>query len=96
MVFGMSIANRQLPPPVEPEVPEGFVERRPASSRYEQAGIERRQFPNAGIEISTEGYELARAIDLYKFENKQQRVNVEELLAILRSLGYVQMKRFNE
>ncbi len=92
----MSIANRQLPPPAETEVPEGFIERRPASSRYEQAGIERRQFPNADIEISTEGFELARAIDLYKFENKLQRVNVEELLTIIRSLGYVQMRRYGE
>ena len=90
----MSIAKRQQPITTSPDTPEGFVQRRPASSRYEQAGIERRQFPNVGVEFSDEGQELAQAIDLYKFENKQQRVNVEELLSIMKSLGYIRMKRY--
>jgi len=91
----MSITKQRQTFFIPPQDPEGFVKRRPASSRYEQAGIERRQFPNVGIELSAEAEELGHAIDLFKFTNEKKRVNAEELLTIIRSLGYVRKERYD-
>lgn len=85
----MSIVNRPSfvsPPPTED--PEGFVRRSPSSSRYQAAGIERRQFPNSGIQLSDEAAELARAIDIFKRERGIQRINTEQMLSVMHSLNY--------
>ena len=84
----MSIAHRVKTFQVPETDPDGFVDRRPASSRYEEAGIERRQFPNTGGEQTGEGAELSRAIDLFKFKKQKKKITIEELLVVMKSLGY--------
>jgi hypothetical protein len=85
----MSIAERDQIPEIPVEDPEGFVHRKPASSKYEQVGIERRQFPNAGVRLSPAAQELERAIDIYKMTHGIRRINVEQLLMLMTALGYV-------
>lgn len=89
----MSIAERNQVSPIPNDDPEGFVLRKPASSKYEQVGIERRQFPNAGVKLSPAAREFERAIDIYKMTHGIQRINVEELLMLLGTLGYVRENR---
>ena len=84
----MSIAERYQLPVIPAEDPEGFVHRKPASSKYEEVGIERRQFPNADVKLSPAAQELGKMIDVYKMTHGIQRINFEELLMVMRSLGY--------
>ncbi|RIK80957.1 MAG: hypothetical protein DCC67_08580 [Planctomycetota bacterium] len=64
-----------------------FVDRRdPYSS--EAPGRERRQFVNSHSELSPEAAELARAIDTYKLSHRRRFINFEEMLMIVKSLGY--------
>ncbi len=84
----MSIAERDQIPAIPVEDPEGYVQRKPASSKYEQVGIERRQFPNVGVKLSPAARELERAIDIYKMSHGIHRINVEELLMLLAAMGY--------
>ena len=91
----MSIAERDQIPTIPVEDPEGFVQRKPASSKYEQVGIERRQFPNVGVKLSPAAQELGRAIDIYKMTHGIQRINAEELLMLMGALGYVRNGKSN-
>lgn len=64
-----------------------FVDRR-------QAGVdsslsrERRQFTNSHDGLSEEAAELARAIDSYKARCRRRFINYEEMLSIVKSIGY--------
>ncbi len=51
-------------------------------------GAERRQFANTYSTLSPEARELGLAIDEYKFRNHRRFIGYEELLAVIRSLGY--------
>ncbi|NMC20774.1 MAG: hypothetical protein GYA33_10180 [Thermogutta sp.] len=51
-------------------------------------GVERRQFTNSYDELSPDARELGRAIDEYKFRLRRRFINYEELLAVIRGLGY--------
>jgi hypothetical protein len=51
-------------------------------------GFERRQFTNSHEELSTEAQELALAIDGYKMRHRRRFINSEEMLAVIKSLGY--------
>lgn len=70
--------------PVEVE----FVERREPRGDASAPGRERRQFANSHEELSPEAAELARAIDQYKLLHRRRFINFEEMLAIVKSLGY--------
>jgi hypothetical protein len=50
--------------------------------------FERRQFANSYDELSPEAAELARAIDGYKVQHRRRFVTFEEMLAVIKSLGY--------
>jgi hypothetical protein len=69
-----------------PEEP--FVDRRSASSADEVPGRERRQFANSHDELSPEAAELATAIDGYKLQHRRRFITFEEMLAVIKSLGY--------
>lgn len=84
----MSIVNQPRPTPSTSQLPEGFVRRKPSSSRYQSAGIERRQFPNSGVDLSEDAVELANAIDIYKHQNGIQKINTQQLLNVIQSLNY--------
>lgn len=66
--------------------PDGFKERRRNPSGA--PGRERRQFANSYTELSPEASELARAIDGYKLQNRRRFITYEEMLGVIRALGY--------
>ncbi len=71
---------------VSPAAP--FVDRRSARPQEGTPGFERRQFTNSHDELSGEAAELAQAIDQYKLFHRRRFINYEEMLAIIKSIGY--------
>jgi hypothetical protein len=65
-----------------------FVDRREAVSDPSAPGRERRQFANSHDELSPDAAELARAIDQYKLLHRRRFINFEEMLHIVKTLGY--------
>ncbi len=68
--------------------PTAFVERRISGFERKSSGIERRQFSNSYRGLSPEAAELGRAIDAYKLAHHRRFIDFEEMLAIIKSLGY--------
>ena len=65
-----------------------FVERRNPTTSASQPRHERRQFSNSYQELSPEAAELANAIDQYKLRHLRRVINYEEMLSLVKSLGY--------
>lgn len=65
-----------------------FVDRRTLNAANESIARERRQFTNSHSELSPEAAELARAIDSYKAHHRRRFINYEEVLSVVKSLGY--------
>jgi hypothetical protein len=65
-----------------------FFDRRDPHSMGDVTGRERRQFVNSHDELSPEAAELASAIDTYKLSHRRRFINFEEMLSIVKSLGY--------
>jgi hypothetical protein len=68
--------------------PESFVDRRSNDSGVDQPARERRQFSNSHGELSPEAFELATAIDGYKLMHRRRFITYEEMLIVVKSLGY--------
>jgi hypothetical protein len=68
--------------------PETFVDRRLQASPTAEPAIERRQFANNYDDLSPDAGELARAIDGYKLQHRRRFITFEEMLAVIKSLGY--------
>ena len=68
--------------------PPAFVDRRNYSNQRKSTGLERRQFTNSHEELSDEAAELGRAIDQYKLMHRRRFINYEEMLSVIKSLGY--------
>ncbi len=68
--------------------PEVFLDRRTQHHSENGPVIERRQFANSYDDLSPDAAELARAIDGYKLQHRRRFINFEEMLAIIKSLGY--------
>jgi hypothetical protein len=49
---------------------------------------ERRQFTNSHSELSPDAAELAQAIDGYKLRHRRRFITFEEMLSVIKSLGY--------
>ena len=49
---------------------------------------ERRQFADTHEDLSPEARELAMAIDEYKVRHRRRFITYEEMLAVVKSLGY--------
>lgn len=64
-----------------------FVDRRNPDSTVRPA-VERRQFSNSHEELSPEARELAQAIDEYKLMHRRRFTTFEEILSVVKSLGY--------
>lgn len=75
-----------LSPIESPTTP--FIDRRDPSTTPSVAGRERRQFANSHDHLSPEAGELARAIDQYKLQHRRRFINFEEMLSIMKTLGY--------
>jgi hypothetical protein len=72
---------------------EPFVDRRnyslPGAGLHRETAIrERRQFANSYEELTPEARELAQAIDSYKLIHRRRFITYEEMLAVVKSLGY--------
>ena len=65
-----------------------FIDRRSYQSDVESPVRERRQFTNSYDELSAGARELATAIDQYKLVNRRRFITYEEILSVVRSLGY--------
>jgi hypothetical protein len=68
--------------------PSEFVDRRNPMAEESAPGCERRQFGNSHSELSSEAAELAQAIDQYKLVHRRRFITFEEMLAVVKSLGY--------
>lgn len=69
-------------------VKDSFVDRRSPAQPGDQPVFERRQFANSYDELSPDAAELARAIDGYKVQHRRRFITFEEMLAVMKSLGY--------
>lgn len=63
-----------------------FIDRRNYSP--EMPPVERRQFTNSYTELSPEACDLALAIDQYKLRHRRRFITYEEMLVVIKSLGY--------
>lgn len=72
-----------LSPPTD-----AFVDRRSYDPSTERPAQERRQFTNTHDELSPDARELALAIDEYKLVHRRRFITYEEMLAVVKSLGY--------
>jgi hypothetical protein len=67
---------------------ETFVDRRSYDPGVGRPAQERRQFSNSYEELSPEAIELATAIDEYKLVHRRRFITYEEMLGVVKSLGY--------
>jgi hypothetical protein len=67
---------------------EVFVDRRSYDPGVGRPAKERRQFSNSHEELSPAAYELAMAIDEYKLMHRRRFITYEEMLSVIKSLGY--------
>src|SRR4051794_17276503 len=67
---------------------ESFIDRRSPEAGISRASHERRQFTNSHEELSPEAANLASAIDQYKLTHRRRFVTFEEMLSVIKSLGY--------
>lgn len=65
-----------------------FPERRGSGNHQSQPVIERRQFGNSHSELSEEARKLGLAIDQYKLVHRRRYITYEEMLSVVKSLGY--------
>jgi hypothetical protein len=68
--------------------PETFVDRRAYDVAGRSPAFERRQFTNSHEGLSPEALDLARAIDGYKLSHRRRFITYEEMLLVIKSLGY--------
>ena len=67
---------------------DSLIDRRGPVQMADQPLFERRQFANSYEELSPEAADLARAIDGYKVQHRRRFVTFEEMLSVIKSLGY--------
>jgi hypothetical protein len=65
-----------------------FVDRRDQAVPPLAPGKERRQFTNSYAELTPEARQLATAIDRYKLIHRRRIIDYEEMLGVIKSLGY--------
>ncbi|MCL4190705.1 MAG: hypothetical protein KJZ87_03080 [Thermoguttaceae bacterium] len=66
---------------------ESFVDRR-NGDQASPYGVERRQFGNSYDGLSPDAKELAQAIDEYKLRRRRRFITYEEILEVVKALGY--------
>lgn len=65
-----------------------FIDRRSYDPGVGRPGVERRQFANSYGDLSAEARDLALAIDEYKLVHRRRFITYEEMLSVVKSLGY--------
>ena len=79
--------SQVLESPVSPS-PVTFIDRRSPAAVERMPICERRQFGNSHDGLSPDAAELAQAIDQYKLRHRRRFITFEEMLAVVKSLGY--------
>ena len=79
--------SQVLESPVSPS-PVTFLDRRNPAAVERMPICERRQFGNSHDGLSPDAAELAQAIDQYKLRHRRRISTFEEMLAVMKSLGY--------
>ncbi|WP_425618831.1 hypothetical protein NA78x_002547 [Anatilimnocola sp. NA78] len=69
-------------------LPAPFLDRRQNAGPGDAPSRERRQFANSHDELSPEARELAFAIDAYKLMHRRRFITFEEMLCVMKELGY--------
>lgn len=64
-----------------------FTDRRQRETA-DRPAVERRQFADSHSELSQEARELAMAIDGYKRLHRRRFITHEEMVAVIKSIGY--------
>ena len=80
--------TQMLDSPVLGTATTSFVERRHPDGLGSTLACERRQFANSHEELTPDAAELARAIDQYKLFHRRRFITFEEMLGVIKSLGY--------
>jgi len=65
-----------------------FVDRRDYSTQEQTQTGERRQFTSTHDNLSPDAQELAQAIDQYKVRHRRRFITYEEIITVVKSLGY--------
>ena len=65
-----------------------LADRRNYQASAPSPAMERRQFSNSYEELSCEARELAVAIDQYKLRHRRRFITYEEMLTVVKTLGY--------
>jgi len=65
-----------------------FIERRSYDPGVGLPSRERRQFANSYDELSSDARDLAAAIDEYKLLHRRRFITYDEMLGVVKSLGY--------
>ena len=65
-----------------------FIDRRSHDVSGRNPTFERRQFTNSHEGLSPEALDLAQAIDGYKLSHRRRFITYEEMLSVIKSLGY--------
>ena len=68
--------------------PVTFIDRRNPVAVERMPVCERRQFGNSHEDLSPDAAELAQAIDQYKLLHRRRFITFEEMLSVVKSLGY--------
>ena len=68
--------------------PATFIDRRSYDVSGRSPAFERRQFTNSHEGLSPEALDLAQAIDGYKLHHRRRFITYEEMLSVIKSLGY--------
>jgi len=68
--------------------PDVFIDRRNPITSGDQPSQERRQFANSYDDLSPDAAELAHAVDGYKLRHRRRFITFEEMLSVVKSLGY--------
>jgi len=74
--------------PDDPSSVTAFVDRRTYTQEIGAPVRERRQFTNSHAELSPEARDLAIAIDEYKLVHRRRFITFEEMLTVVKDLGY--------
>lgn len=67
---------------------EQFANRRDYTTQEESPICERRQFSSTHDGLSPDARELAQAIDHYKVQHRRRFITFEEMMSVIKSLGY--------
>lgn len=70
------------------ESPGMFIDRRSYDPGVGRPDRERRQFSNTHEDLSDDARDLATAIDGYKLSHRRRFITYEEMLNVVKSLGY--------